>query len=490
MDAHQIRQQNQQQQKYMGSNDGDTQIMMIFGYSARIFSEDEMPSADRVDLIHLEHDGTQDTAIRVDRYDIRHLLVSPIAKEDASGAMLLDSNELDSLRFATLRSMGSDGTVSEQDLFSMAPEERQAYIAYMNSPVKRDEGTVEQQEELAAQSSGIALLYDRDGNPIINNESADVDSYSANEPKKENADNSDDAPFVPKLVMPEGMVAPSTQRQFEIIERTAQFISEQQDPDKAVQLEILIQGKQGTNADFEFLSRASRLHSFYMHLRWLMQTGLYGYNESSSSDSDADADAGSEPEEASNAVGAVQPLNSNDAAEQSSLNTPLDILDVPDDIIIPEDPDIRLFIDKVASLVAKSPAPTKLEQKLRVEKATTSTKYMFLSPFDTINKYYCFRRDCYSNGLDETTFEKRISAARTLRDSSYYLTTEASSKAVALHKAQSSDDLTTTKEASSADQAGGDSRGMEESPQSTAVQAKRRQLALEFLKSKRQKPKE
>lgn len=44
-------------------------------------------------------------------------------------------------------------------------------------------------------------------------------------------------------------------------------------------MEIILQAKQATNANFAFMSRRHHLFQFYKHVRYLMQTGLYEYEE-------------------------------------------------------------------------------------------------------------------------------------------------------------------------------------------------------------------
>ncbi|KAJ2258143.1 hypothetical protein GGI13_000686 [Coemansia sp. RSA 455] len=205
-------------------------------------------------------------------------------------------------------------------------------------------------------------------------------------------------PLVLSFAVPDGMIIPESQRHFDIIESTAQFIANQL-ADMADRMEIVIQGRQASNSDFEFLNRASPLHAFYLHLRWLMQTGLYGYN----SDSDSESGSASPVDLPDNSElhASVEDAN-NDPAESP-------VLEVPEDVRIPASHDARMLIDRVAALVAKSPAPDRLEQKLCDEKATLPT-YSFLLPADELNSYYCFRRDCCINGVDSAIVDKALAS--------------------------------------------------------------------------------
>ncbi|KAJ2017531.1 hypothetical protein GGI14_002933 [Coemansia sp. S680] len=205
-------------------------------------------------------------------------------------------------------------------------------------------------------------------------------------------------PLVLSFAVPDGMIIPESQRHFDIIESTAQFIANQL-ADMADRMEIVIQGRQASNSDFEFLNRASPLHAFYLHLRWLMQSGLYGYN------SDSDSESGS-------ASSVDLPDNSElHASVEGTNNGPAEspVLKVPEDVRIPASHDARVLIDRVAALVAKSPAPDRLEQKLCDEKAT-SPAYSFLLPADELNSYYCFRRDCCINGVDSAIVDEALAA--------------------------------------------------------------------------------
>ncbi|KAJ2607669.1 hypothetical protein EV177_005380 [Coemansia sp. RSA 1804] len=412
-------------------------------YTGRIFNEKEMPHINRIDLIQLENSHQRDAAVFVDRYDIRHLVLSSGANEEGVGDSTLEDDALNLIRYKTLYSLGEGGIMSETDIFDMDPEERHAYIDYLSHSDEQENHTPVQNPQ--GSSGGISLQYDASGAPLsgqITENSSSIDTDDQND--KDSCSKAEEKTFVPSFAVPDGVALPTTQRHFEIIERTARFLADQQDSNKAAQMEIVIQGKQGTNADFEFLNRSSRLHSFYKHILWLMQTGLYGYNHDSSSEPDT------EPEE-NNAIDVcLQPQNAGNKTED--LDLPVaepNNVSVPDGVAIPADLNRRLLIDKVARLVGNSPSPTKLEQKLRVEKATSSSAYSFLSPFDEENKYYCFRRDCHINSTDEVSVDEAVADA--LR------------KADELSKPQSPEKTGST----------------------ASVQAKRRTLALEFLKNKR-----
>ncbi|KAJ2742207.1 hypothetical protein GGI20_004650 [Coemansia sp. BCRC 34301] len=400
MSAHQIRQQARRQwlrgkrQRHgagflAGEDDGTTdylQDLVVFGYAARLFSRTKEPTGDNIGLIDLSFGNG--SVIHVDRYDVRHLLSSSTiaSQATASPARELPDADIDALRFATL----ADMAISEKDLFYLDAEERRAAIEQLSRP----------KEGMATEDKhSVVLQYDSDGNPIV--AASPVDHGTSGE----------DEPLVLTFAVADGMSIPKSRRHFDIIESTARFISNQP-ADMASRMEIVIQGRQASNRDFEFLHRASALHAFYVHIRWLMQAGLYGYNDSSESELDAEPAPAPGPvhdpldnrelhdsplqKAAEGADNEVEPEGVQPSKEGSM---PIQ-LEVPGDVRMPAAHDARTLIDRVACLVAKSPTPAKLEQKLRVEKATSSAAYAFLSPFSELNRYYCFRRDCFINGID------------------------------------------------------------------------------------------
>ncbi|KAJ1959659.1 hypothetical protein GGI12_004223 [Dipsacomyces acuminosporus] len=395
MDAHQIRQQGrrrwlQRKRKQYGEDfradeddgtGGSSSDFIVFGYSARLFKRSE--DSKKLGMIPL---GTATNApVLVDRYDIRHLLgpgsmqLPRNARDDTDKSTLSDPR-LNALRYESLGSVEN-----EQAIFHMELEERRAYIHQLAMPK-----TAEAPETATPSTSAIALQYDQEGNPVQPLPAGD------NARKGESKDEEDGALFVPDFAVPDGIVAPATRRLFGIIEHTAKFVGSQP-ADKANQMEIVIQGKQGNNPDFEFLSQSSKLFQFYKHLRWLVQTGLYGYADSDDgSGSDAESEHGAGFQQEKQAEKAEEKGEEEEAACHAEKTEPVRI---PKEIAIPPK-DVRKIVDKVASLIAGSANPQKLETKLRIEKATSSATYAFLSPFDQFNKYFCFRRDCFINGIE------------------------------------------------------------------------------------------
>ncbi|KAJ1726474.1 hypothetical protein LPJ61_005161 [Coemansia biformis] len=252
--------------------------LIAFGYSARIFAAPDEPRGDG-GLVEL--DAGSGAPLWVDRYDIRHLLSQPLGAGDcASATATLSEPELNPARFAAL----ADADIPEHEVFRMDPEERRAYIAGIGQPKdslgsgilesgSHDGGSQDhasQDGTSQKEHATVALRYDSEGVPKTPPASADGGQAV------------DAGGFEPPFAAPDGMAVPATRRHFEIVEHTARFIAEQP-ADRAGQVEAMIQGKQGTNADFGFLNRASPLHSFYQHILWLMRTGLYAYGEDSPS---------------------------------------------------------------------------------------------------------------------------------------------------------------------------------------------------------------
>ncbi|KAJ2531506.1 NADH:ubiquinone oxidoreductase [Coemansia sp. RSA 1937] len=177
----------------------------------------------------------------LDRYDARHF------DQNSCSEPALDDEELHSMRFAELE----HARVSEAQVFGMSGEDRRMYI-----------------ESIGCDAPNSTLQLSEPNDP---------------EPNK----------LKLPVQVPDSMTTPRTLRQFEIIEHTARFIANQP-PDRASCMELTIQGKQGTSADFEFLNQTSALYPFYTHVVWLMRTNLYSYT-ASSSDSEHEAHGGSEP---------------------------------------------------------------------------------------------------------------------------------------------------------------------------------------------------
>lgn len=98
----------------------------------------------------------------------------------------------------------------------------------------------------------------------------------------------------PDLVCPPDMAMPHTQRQFDVLERTACFLAQQD-----AQMEILLRAKQANNPWMLFLNLGHRLHPLYLHIKALAKAGKYAPPQQRNS-----AGSGSGPEAGSGAAGA------------------------------------------------------------------------------------------------------------------------------------------------------------------------------------------
>lgn len=74
----------------------------------------------------------------------------------------------------------------------------------------------------------------------------------------------------PGFALPEDMAHPHTQKQFDVLERTACFLAHQD-----AQMEILLRAKQANNPWMWFLRPDHRLHPLFLHIKLLTQSGKY-----------------------------------------------------------------------------------------------------------------------------------------------------------------------------------------------------------------------
>ncbi|OMJ23819.1 Protein suppressor of white apricot [Smittium culicis] len=97
-----------------------------------------------------------------------------------------------------------------------------------------------------------------------------------------------DDSFTLNFSIPNDIIPPKTRKDFEIMEKTAKFICCKETGSEQSQMEIKLMVKQSSNPVFGFLSKSNELHRFYIHLKYLIQMGLYGYESQSDSDDDVD----------------------------------------------------------------------------------------------------------------------------------------------------------------------------------------------------------
>ncbi|KAJ2848812.1 hypothetical protein IWW36_003062 [Coemansia brasiliensis] len=307
---------------------------VVFGYSAKIHQPlDTYDSKAR--LIELENNSQ--TAVLVDRYDARHLLLEPYTATNQ--LTNLSDPYLHTKRFGML----SNASIPESELFQMDPTKRRMYIENIEVVGKPDDSGASEKSE------------------------TDSSGGSSSDEKGEE--------FRPNFAVPSDMKLPQSKRHFEIIERTAKLIAQQQSSERARQMEILVQGKQATNRDFDFLNRSSSLYPFYRHLVWLLTTNLAAYDS--------------------------------DESSSSQDNTDNPAIVVPHDLRVPKDPKQLHLINTVARWVAKS--SSNLECKIKTEKGNDPA-YSFLALGSQHNKYYCFRRNCLADGMEDADIDKAVAS--------------------------------------------------------------------------------
>ncbi|KAJ2455874.1 hypothetical protein EV183_000490 [Coemansia sp. RSA 2336] len=341
MNASAIRQRIRKERLASGNHSQQAQLcdeqehkVAVFGYSAKIHPP--LTTDDSPRLIEVEADQT---TMLIDRYDVRNLLLEPYSTN--TPLYSLPDPHLHTTRFEML----SNASIPEHELFQIDPIKRRMYIENIEVTGVPEDPTASEHTDTASDSS-----VEKEG-------------------------------FKPSFAVPPDMTVPSSKRHFEIIERTAKLIA-QQSAERAQQMEILIQGKQATNRDFDFLNRSHPLHPFYKHLVWLLTTNLVAYDSDESS---------------------------------SSLDQPTGspTIVVPKDLYVPKDPQKRRLIDTVARWVARSSGD--LELKIKTEKGNDDA-YSFLSLGDQCNQYYGFRRKCLADGFNEADIDNAVAQVMASED--------------------------------------------------------------------------
>ncbi|PVV05388.1 hypothetical protein BB560_000111 [Smittium megazygosporum] len=246
-------------------------------------------------------------------------------------------------------------------------------------------------------------------------------------------------PFKP----PEGIKAPSSRKQFDIIEKTASYIAEKPTQSERNTLELTIQARQSTNSLFSFLNKSNVLYPFYRHVLFLFLSGLYGYDSDSSSDIESvskttinsdsmeserhmnkveskkeksiESEAQSEhsrvqtPSQSSNEFinesTDMTPLTRrvSSSSEKNSKGLEVAPIDskvlIPKNMRVPSDKELVNMIVNTAKFIVYSQREfSKAEADLRIQKASTPTLYSFLSAMNEYNSFYTFYRDSISKG--------------------------------------------------------------------------------------------
>ncbi|KAG0032001.1 hypothetical protein BGZ82_006714 [Podila clonocystis] len=290
--------------------------LTAFGYEGFLFRNDGVAEAIEHGQLLITWQGQDPSdpgALWLDRYDARNLLDD---QRYFSGPRdILDENflkdpyveEVDDERYLDLDS-------DEELLFDMDEDEREEHLAR-----KRE-------RRETSQYKGIRYDYD-------------PDQQESQEPT-----------FQLHFEVPEGMAVPDNKKILALIERTAKFVNNSSEPT----MEIILQAKQATNANFAFMSRRHHLFQFYKHVRYLMQTGLYEYEEEVRQREEEEAKA--------------------DEEARRAITTVKELLHV----------DVQRVIEQTADFVAQNSDPVFLEKLRSME----DRRFAFLSRDHLWHEFY------------------------------------------------------------------------------------------------------
>uniref|UniRef100_UPI003AAFE2A7 splicing factor, suppressor of white-apricot homolog isoform X2 n=1 Tax=Centroberyx gerrardi TaxID=166262 RepID=UPI003AAFE2A7 len=250
--------------------------LLVFGYACKLFRDDERA------LFH-EHGKhlipwMGDKNIMIDRYDGR--------------GHLHDLSEYDSGSWNTSYQLSEE----EARIEALCDEER--YLA-MHTDLLEEEARQEEEykrlsEALADEGTynAVAFRYSAD----YYDPSQPTEEEDANKEAEEVEPEDSEEPFVapPGLAIPPDVELPATTKTHAIIERTANFVSQQ-----GAQFEIVLKAKQAGNSQFDFLRFDHYLNPYYKHILRAMKEGRYHpastskqeqSQDSNSDDSDEDGD--------------------------------------------------------------------------------------------------------------------------------------------------------------------------------------------------------
>ncbi|CAO3659062.1 unnamed protein product [Umbelopsis vinacea] len=307
------------------ASDSD-QELLVFGYEAHIFSDKEMAEKVEDGKYLIPWQGNTENPTLLDRYDVRNLLDDLQSLKFNGHGVTNHSQEdhenLDVERYADLDS-------DEGELFLMSDED------------ERDQFVEEKRKRRKMELEQKNFQYAYDIEPA---------AISSNGNQEETKKQEEPAEVVRcNFQIPDNMEKPKTQKQLDIIEKTAKFIASSST--EAAQMEITIQAKQASNPMFTFLHRDNALYKFYRHILWLSNSGLSGYG-SSDSDSEDDEAKTVATENASGEVGTNERQTSNSSEQENK-----DIYDI---------------IEKTAAFVAK--AGSSLESKIKEKNLGIQTR--------------------------------------------------------------------------------------------------------------------
>ncbi|KAK5851858.1 hypothetical protein PBY51_023376 [Eleginops maclovinus] len=248
--------------------------LLVFGYACKLFPDDER-------ALYHEHGKhlipwMGDKSIMIDRYDGR--------------GHLHDLSEYDSGSWNTSYQLSEE----EARIEALCDEER--YLA-LHTDLLEEEARQEEEykrlsEALADEGTytAVAFKYSAD----YYDPSQPTEEEEANREAEEAEAEDSEEPFIapPGLTIPPDVELPATIKTHNIIERTANFVSQQ-----GAQFEIVLKAKQSGNSQFDFLRFDHYLNPYYKHILRAMKEGRYNLaskkqeqSQESNSDSDDDGD--------------------------------------------------------------------------------------------------------------------------------------------------------------------------------------------------------
>ncbi|CAG8794390.1 32733_t:CDS:2 [Gigaspora margarita] len=352
---------------------------LVFGYEAKTFRDDEMAKKVNAGELLIPWRGESENKILLDRYDVRNLLDDRDRFRKIPYTMTRNTEEIEQEKLCDIERW-IDLDSEAEDIFDMSEEERDDYIE-------------EKRKRKRMQSENKEYDYNYFQEFKVNEEEEDTKGIKSN--------------YVPKYSVPQGIATPSDDRVDEIIERTAKFLNSSTDS----QMEIVIQAKQANNPKFSFLNKDDPLYPYYKHVRLLLQTGLFSYEDSDKEDNNA---SGNRPYKnigknivkqyrgdnlksrrdshnndhlkSTDSKGAIGELNSSGVnAEDSNTVKSSKPQSQPIGPVIVPPPDLKIIIDKMATYVSKS--GESLEAKVR-EKHIDDPRFSFLLPWNEFHSYY------------------------------------------------------------------------------------------------------
>ncbi|KAM6985089.1 splicing factor, suppressor of white-apricot homolog [Aplochiton taeniatus] len=255
-------------------NDSDKYAdMLVFGYACKVFRDDERA---------LFHDHGEhlipwmgDKNIMIDRYDGR--------------GHLHDLSEYDAGSWNTAYQLSEE----EARIEALCDEER--YLAMHTDLLEEEARQVEEYKRLSealadeGTYNAVGFRYTAD----YYDPSQPTEEEEANRESEELEAEDSEEPFVapPGLAIPPDVELPATTKTHAIIERTANFVSQQ-----GAQFEIVLKAKQSGNSQFDFLCFDHYLNPYYKHILKAMKEGRYivvsesKKEEPEESESDSDGD--------------------------------------------------------------------------------------------------------------------------------------------------------------------------------------------------------